>query len=166
LIRLSQHLVRSRLPSSIPFPGSPAPYELDILAASEDSPFLSSADRTDLLNLRADLFRICQRARERRVKVIVDAEYRLVDSHAFHTQANPSTVGTRSVYSQSTSGKRLNFAQPAVDAYTTVLSEVFNNLSAADSLQPIVYGTYQAYLRRSVTYALSRLTFPYSGFFE
>lgn len=81
LVRLSQHLVLSRPSSSIPFPGSPTPQDLDVLASSEDSPFLSPADRTALRNLRADLSRICQRAKERKVKVVVDAEYRLVNSH-------------------------------------------------------------------------------------
>jgi proline dehydrogenase len=76
LVRLSQHLVRSRPSSSIPFPGSPALQDLDILIASEGSSTLSSADRTALRSLKADLFRICERAKGRRVKVVVDAEQR------------------------------------------------------------------------------------------
>ena len=83
LVRLSQHLVLSRPSSPIPFPGSPTPQDLDILTISEDSPFLSSADRTVLRNLQSDLFRICQRGKERRVKVVIDAEYRFVNSHNF-----------------------------------------------------------------------------------
>lgn len=82
LVRLSQHLVHARPPSSIPFPGSTAPQDLNILTESEGSPFLSSADRTALLNLQTDLFRICQRAKERRVKVVVDAEQRFANSYA------------------------------------------------------------------------------------
>lgn len=78
LLRLSQHLVRSRPPSSLPFPGSPTPQDLDFLASSEDLRTLSSTDQIVLRNLRADLFRICQRAKERQVKVVVDAEYRSV----------------------------------------------------------------------------------------
>jgi len=41
--------------------------------------------------------------------------------------------------------------QPAIDAYTVALSRTFNRLSTDSSLQPIVYGTYQAYLQRFVT---------------
>lgn len=81
LIRLSQHLVLSRPSSSIPFPGSPTHRDLDILTVPEDSPFLSSADRMGLRNLQADLSRICQRAKERQVKIVIDAEYRFVDIH-------------------------------------------------------------------------------------
>jgi len=80
LVRLSQHLVRSRPPSSIPFPGSPTLQDLDILTSSDDSPTLSSTDRVALRNLRVDLFRIFQRAKERQVKVVVDAEHRFVNS--------------------------------------------------------------------------------------
>ena len=78
LVRLSQHLVRSRPPCSIPFPGSPTPRDLDVLTTSEGSPILSPTDRIALRNLRTDLFRICQRAKERQVKVVVDAEHRFV----------------------------------------------------------------------------------------
>lgn len=80
LVRLSQHLIRSKPPSSIPFPGSPSLQDLDILTSSDDSSILSSADRIALRDLRVDLFRICQRAKERQVKVVVDAEYRFVNS--------------------------------------------------------------------------------------
>jgi proline dehydrogenase len=84
LVRLSQHLVFSRPSSPIPFPGSPTHQDLDILTTSEDSPFLSYSDRTVLRNLQADLFRICQRGKERRVKVVIDAEHRFVNSHIPH----------------------------------------------------------------------------------
>ena len=77
--RLSQQLVQSRSTSSIPFPGCPTARDLDILTAPDKSPFLSSADRAALLNLRADLFRVCKRAKERQVKVLIDAEYRFAN---------------------------------------------------------------------------------------
>jgi len=48
------------------------------------------------------------------------------------------------------SGAMLTASQPAIDAYTVALSQTFNRLSTDSSLQPIVYGTYQAYLRRFV----------------
>jgi len=47
--------------------------------------------------------------------------------------------------------------QPAVDAFTAVLSQKFNNLSADSPLQPIVYGTYQAYFRRGRAHLLRSL---------
>jgi hypothetical protein len=89
LVRLSQYLIRSRPSSSIPFPGSPTLQDLDILIASEGSLTLSSTDRTALRSLKADLFRICERAKERRVKVVVDAEYRCVNSNESHGSISP-----------------------------------------------------------------------------
>jgi len=77
-------LIRTRPPSSIPFPGTPTLEDLDILAASEDSPTLSSTDRIALRNLWADLSMICQRAKERQVKVVIDAEYRFVNPNTPH----------------------------------------------------------------------------------
>jgi proline dehydrogenase len=48
-----------------------------------------------------------------------------------------------------------------VDAYTVVLSRTFNDLSADSPLQPIVYGTFQAYLRRFARYTLIQ-SFPHN----
>lgn len=100
LLRLSQHLVRSRPPSSLPFPGSPTPQDLDILASSEDLRILSSTDQMALRNLQVDLLRICQRAKERQVKVVVDAEYRFVVLAYFTDLTDFDAAGTRFVCSQ------------------------------------------------------------------
>jgi len=45
-----------------------------------------------------------------------------------------------------------------VDAYTIFLSRTFNALSIDSFVQPIVYGTYQAYLRRFATLSLPGLS--------
>jgi proline dehydrogenase len=42
----------------------------------QDNSPLTSADITALKELYEDLFRICTRAQERGVKIIIDAEYR------------------------------------------------------------------------------------------
>lgn len=83
LVRFSSHLVKSRQPflSSISFPGCPQPSDLDVLYTRDPLTLpplcpLTNEDLTSLKELKADLFRICQRAKERGVKVIVDAEYR------------------------------------------------------------------------------------------
>lgn len=95
----------------MPFPGSPAPNDLDVLYPPDDpkgaykrldnagadiipngissatdvvtSPSnlsLSPKDISSLRELYADLERICDRAQDRGVKVIVDAEYRYVQA--------------------------------------------------------------------------------------
>jgi len=85
LIALSSYIIESRnglkgLPeSSIPFPGSARTEDLDVLSKpSSLSPFHVHCIR----ELYSNLHRICSRAREKGVKVIVDAEYRC-DVHSF-----------------------------------------------------------------------------------
>jgi proline dehydrogenase len=74
--------------------------------------------------------KICVLAKERQVRLIIDAEY--------------------------------SWYQPAIDALTLSLMQQFNKLSDDNSfsfgasnscsVQPLVYGTYQAYLRRTPTH--------------
>lgn len=60
----------------VPFPGCPHPADLDVLDASvSNADMLSPADITSLRQLHSDLVRICTRAQERGVKIIIDAEY-------------------------------------------------------------------------------------------
>jgi proline dehydrogenase len=83
---LSSHIVASRkaLPKSlkeatVPFPGSARIEDLDIIlrdSSSADRLPLSPADIQHVKKLYADLSRICAHAREKGVKIIVDAEYR------------------------------------------------------------------------------------------
>lgn len=84
---------------------------------------LTMEDIASLRELYADLTRICTQAQNRGVKVIVDAEY--------------------------------SWYQPAIDALTLALTREFNKLPSkktpqTSKVQPLVYGTYQAYLQRSV----------------
>ena len=79
---LSQYILKSRSELSVPvaFPGKPRPTDLDVLqlkAQHSDVP-LTQQDIDDLRELREDLIRICTRAQERGVKVIIDAEHRYV----------------------------------------------------------------------------------------
>lgn len=81
LIRLSSYLLDTRPTTSspIPFPGTPRATDLDILykPVRRTKP-LNAEDIALLRDLHADLVRICTRAQERGVTIIIDAEYRFV----------------------------------------------------------------------------------------
>ncbi|KAJ3507698.1 hypothetical protein NLJ89_g6154 [Agrocybe chaxingu] len=126
LIDLSAHIVNSRKMLSrssreimVPFPGFPRTDDLDVVLHSLSNPSsLTPAQVHDLRELYSDLVRICSRARERGVKVVIDAEY--------------------------------SWYQPAVDALTLALMREFNSPTPSNGeVQPLVYGTFQAYLRRT-----------------
>ncbi|KAJ3572324.1 hypothetical protein NP233_g3161 [Leucocoprinus birnbaumii] len=122
LINLSNHIVQSRVlkPDSVPFPGCARSTDLDIVlrpVASVPTP-LTQEDISDLRELCEDLTRVCEHARKRGVKVIIDAEW--------------------------------SWYQPAIDAVALALMREFNTLKDSTSpVQPLVYTTYQAYLRRT-----------------
>lgn len=78
---------------------------------------LTQKDIESLRELHADLESICSHAKERDVKVVIDAEY--------------------------------SWYQPAVDAFQLSMMRKFNVLDGGHT-QPLVYGTWQAYLRRQV----------------
>ncbi|KZT68814.1 FAD-linked oxidoreductase [Daedalea quercina L-15889] len=132
LHHFSQYLITTR-PSSSPailFPGQPHPSDLEVLSSREvpKAP-LTQEDITDLAQLRDDLRAICKKAQERGVRIIMDAEY--------------------------------TWYQPAVDAFLLSLQREFNALprrswfgksSTAVTVQPVIYQTYQAYLRRTPEY--------------
>ncbi|KAI0791690.1 FAD-linked oxidoreductase-like protein [Abortiporus biennis] len=135
LLNLSKHIVQTRPPppSPIAFPGNPHATDLNVLYSPlsyPDNP-LSEQDIVDLKDLHEDLFRICTRAQERGVKVIIDAE------HSWYT--------------------------PAIDAFTLSLMRKFNKLpdstskNTTSSAQPLIYATYQAYLRRTPEYIAQSL---------
>ncbi|KAF8634110.1 hypothetical protein AX15_001075 [Amanita polypyramis BW_CC] len=129
LINLSRHIVKSRSSCGTPailFPGSPSPSDLEVLYAPRQSSDLTQKDINSLRELHADLERICTRAKERGVKVIIDAEY--------------------------------SWCQPAIDAFQLTLMRKFNALdSASGDTQPLIYGTWQAYLRRTPAYLAEAL---------
>ncbi|THU75842.1 FAD-linked oxidoreductase, partial [Dendrothele bispora CBS 962.96] len=138
----------------VSYPGCAHQSDLDVLFTKPTSSSSSSSDsnsnsksksrphltltHSDILLLRdlhTDLRRICLKAEKRGVKVVIDAEY--------------------------------SWFQPAMDAFQIALMREFNRSSESldstsngDSgegeemrgrVQPLVYGTYQAYLRRTLT---------------
>ncbi|KAA1468315.1 FAD-linked oxidoreductase [Dentipellis sp. KUC8613] len=135
LINFSDYLTKTRPPlkTAIAFPGCPRSTDLDIIA-SEKTPAdsrLTEQDIIDLKDLHADLVKICERAQERGVRIIIDAE---------HT-----------------------WYQPAIDAFSLALMRQFNQLpkgkrsSESPLVLPLIYGTFQAYLRRTPEYILQSL---------
>ncbi|KAF9074035.1 FAD-linked oxidoreductase [Rhodocollybia butyracea] len=128
LVALSSHIVATRPQHNppIPFPGCSRPEDLSILREREPaSKFLNSEDIASLRELYANLRRICLRAQEKGVKLIIDAEY--------------------------------SWYQPAIDAMQLALMREFNKISSESdkpetSVQPLIYGTFQAYLRRTPLY--------------
>ncbi|KXN86159.1 Proline dehydrogenase 1, mitochondrial [Leucoagaricus sp. SymC.cos] len=122
LINLSNHILQSRIrePDSVPFPGCPRSTDLDaaIRPGNSNGTHLTKEDITDLRELYKDLYHVCEHARQRGVKVIIDAEW--------------------------------SWYQPAIDAVALALMREFNSLNHPQStVQPLVYTTYQAYLRRT-----------------
>lgn len=113
LTKFSHHLATSRpTSSSIPFPGCPHKSDLEILderpPALEQSSApvrrctdkgkaaeiasLSAQDVEELRQLKEDLVRVCLHAKERGVRVIVDAEYRFACSLHSPTMAHPTLL--------------------------------------------------------------------------
>lgn len=122
LLRYSTALLTLRPKSSVPFPGCPHASDLDFLYAPIGSikSDLTEEDIKSLRELHADLHRICTRAKERGVKIIIDAEY--------------------------------SWYQPAIDALQLALMREFNKLGESNGVQPLIYGTFQAYLKRTQSY--------------
>ncbi|KAI1790477.1 FAD-linked oxidoreductase [Ganoderma leucocontextum] len=145
LRRLSEYLIAARPRITGPpvaFPGCPLPTDLDVLSSSSVPGPLTPADIANLRELREDLMRICVRAQKRGIRLIFDAEY--------------------------------SWYEPAIDAFTLDMMRHFNKLpppsppkswsyawfrspkqataAAAEGVQPLVYATYQAYLRRTPEY--------------
>lgn len=80
LIALSSHIMATRPQHQppVPFPGCPRPSDLSIILDEQEpnSKFLTDQDIASLRELYSDLRRISIRAKERGVKLIIDAEYR------------------------------------------------------------------------------------------
>ncbi|KDQ17664.1 hypothetical protein BOTBODRAFT_29830 [Botryobasidium botryosum FD-172 SS1] len=121
LKRFSTYLLETRPPLSAPvaYPGVPHSTDLAILTDSTraKSSLLTAEDITTLKDLYEDLRQIAIKAKQRGVKLIIDAE---------HTHY-----------------------QPAIDAFVLALTREFNVPSQSSTVQPLIYGTYQAYLRRT-----------------
>ena len=83
LLALSSFIVESRkdhrTAAAIPFPGSPRIGDLDVILKTPSvGHLLTPAQVSGVRELYNDLVRICTHAREKGVKIIVDAEYRYV----------------------------------------------------------------------------------------
>ncbi|KAI0757554.1 FAD-linked oxidoreductase-like protein [Daedaleopsis nitida] len=162
LRRFSQYLVATRpqIEPPIAFPGCPLPTDLDVLSSSSVSGPLTTVDIAVLRELREDLIAICTRAQERGVRLIFDAEY--------------------------------SWYEPAIDAFTLDMMQRFNKLPAAPpppparrsswfgrasapttttpsatdrglGVQPLIYATYQAYLRRTPEYLAQSIAAARAG---
>ncbi|KAG6854205.1 hypothetical protein C0991_009518 [Blastosporella zonata] len=121
LVKFSSYLQTTRPKLLIAFPGCPHSSDLDILNKPPNDT-LTAEDIAALRDFHADLVRICEHAQKRGVKIIVDAEY--------------------------------SWYQPAIDALTLSLTRQFNKLPSptnkdTSAVQPLIYGTYQAYLQRT-----------------
>ena len=88
LVALSSSIVESRKDprtpakhAAIPFPGSPRIEDLDIILKPPSTSQLTPAQISGVRELYDNMVRICTRAQERGIKVIVDAEYRYVFFH-------------------------------------------------------------------------------------
>ncbi|KAF8741928.1 Proline dehydrogenase, partial [Rhizoctonia solani] len=125
LKRLSTFLLASRPKSNVPYPGTPDVTDVAFFSKGQGSlpvKGLSSEDITALHELYQSLRQICAQAKKRGVRITVDAEH--------------------------------SWYQPGIDAFVTALSREFNQPNAGSESkiqngQPVVYGTYQAYLRRT-----------------
>ncbi|PIL30760.1 hypothetical protein GSI_06928 [Ganoderma sinense ZZ0214-1] len=159
LRRLSEYLIAARPRIAGPpvaFPGCPLPTDLDVLSTPSAQGPLIPADIANLRELREDLVKICTRAQERDVRLIFDAEY--------------------------------SWYEPAIDAFTLDMMRRFNKLpppppppprsrswpwssppkqqettTAPERVQPLVYATYQAYLRRTPEYLAQSIAVAREG---
>lgn len=141
LLHLSAHLSSLRATDSVQFPGCPRSDDLAVIKSNDlpSSSPLTAQDLADLGELLVDLNRICSRARERNVRLIVDAEY--------------------------------SWYQPAIDSISLSLMREFNKDPPSSSRwlshiisrparpvpPPLIYVTFQAYLRRTPEYLTQSL---------
>ncbi|KAG8714813.1 hypothetical protein FRC11_007044 [Ceratobasidium sp. 423] len=122
LKRMSKFLLKSRPQDDVPFPGTPGSFDMVVFRGAKDPLIEGGLTEEDIASLRTlyeDLRTICNRAKERGIRLIFDAE---------HT-----------------------WYQPGIDAFVLALSREFNRPSSSDRFneQPLVYATYQAYLKRT-----------------
>ncbi|KAG8859056.1 hypothetical protein FRB96_004626 [Tulasnella sp. 330] len=132
LSHLSKYIINARPHDQLVYyPGTPQPSDLDVLFSTTPlaNSSLTKADLDALRALRDDLRRICMKAKERNVKLVLDAEY--------------------------------TWFQAAIDAFQLSLMREFNVAGKLTNnqahVQPLVYGTYQAYLRRNTLHLLRNL---------
>ncbi|QRW05789.1 proline dehydrogenase [Ceratobasidium sp. AG-Ba] len=129
LKRMSAFLLRERPRDDVPYPGTPVSFDMIVFNGPKERLLRGGLTEEDIDALRTlydDLRRVCLRARDRGVRLIFDAE---------HT-----------------------WYQPGIDAFVMALSREFNRspsslrTNSTHHEQPLVYGTYQAYLKRTPTH--------------
>ncbi|CAL1696951.1 unnamed protein product [Somion occarium] len=139
LINFSKHLVNTRPRSSPPvlFPGAPHPTDLDALTLrSAQGTSLTEQDIIDLKDLHADLVRICTRAQERGIRLLIDAE------HSWYQPAIDSfTLALMRQFNKVPDG----------------------HSESCSKFQPLIYTTIQAYLRRTPAYVAQSLADAEAG---
>jgi len=141
LVRLSAYLSSLHARDPPLFPGCPRIDDLAVLNSNDpppDSP-LSAQDLSDLRELREGLHRICTRARERDVRVIIDAE---------HSSYQPA-VDSISLALMCEFNKEC----PPLMRW---ISRLFSRTIQHDP-PPLIYVTCQAYLRRTPEYLAQSL---------
>ncbi|KAB5591466.1 hypothetical protein CTheo_5070 [Ceratobasidium theobromae] len=124
LKRFSTFLLASRPKTNVPYPGTPDSTDVVVLNQGLEARLLKELTEDDikaLHHLYQSLREICAQAKKRGVRITVDAEH--------------------------------SWYQAGIDAFVTALSREFNKPNTSESNipdeQPVVYGTYQAYLRRT-----------------
>lgn len=120
LIKLSNYLIKTRSSTQlVPLPGIPHASDLQFLTTGSIPSDFTPKDYEDLKEFYVNLIRIADRAYRRDVKLIIDAEY--------------------------------TWYQPAIDAFSLSLMYRYNKIQNLDirPRQPLIYGTFQAYLKRT-----------------
>jgi len=143
LTAFSEQILSTRKPlplteswNDVPFPGIPRLDDLEILSnetsAGDGKNVLTRGYNRDLQELYSNLVRLCTRAKERGVKVTIDAE------ESWYTPA--VDVITLALM------RRFNACPPTLSPLSSVVR------TSPPSQQPLIYLTLQAYLRRAPSY--------------
>ncbi|OBZ80094.1 Proline dehydrogenase 1, mitochondrial [Grifola frondosa] len=151
LLNLSKHLVATRPLTSprVAFPGCPLPADLDILDAQTPPGPLTPGDVAALRELRADLHAICSRAKQRGVRIVIDAEHSwyqpAIDALCLDLMREFNKLPQPPKKSQS-----LWFGSSPAPV-------------VSPAVQPLIYNTYQAYLHRTPEYLTQSIAAAHAG---
>ncbi|CED82539.1 Proline oxidase [Phaffia rhodozyma] len=158
--------------SSTYYPGTPTDRELELMTAKGNTTLIlpnisngvSTSDLEALRLLHKDMRTILNKARHSGVRVIIDAEYSWYQPaiDAFQTilsleyNKTPSQPSSSLLGSTSTTGSfssswigKLGFELPSSSTKNADTVEIPVTAESWPNVQPLVYGTYQAYLRRN-----------------
>ncbi|CAE6459463.1 unnamed protein product, partial [Rhizoctonia solani] len=130
LKRMSKFLVKSRPTDDVPFPGTPGSFDMVVFRGAKEPLIkggLTDEDIESLRTLYEDLRTVCNRAKERGIRLIFDAE---------HTWYQPGidafVLALSREFNRPASGSRFNE-------------------------EPLVYATYQAYLKRTPSHLIKSI---------